>query len=261
VAQQINVLTKTLIMLEQYTPGHSGNATEFMAARSLQTHGAFIRPYLQPGMKILDCGCGPGTIAAGLAEAVGSSGQVIGIDFAESQIALARNRSKANLRFEVASVYRLPFADNTFDLVFSHALFEHLANPVRGIQELLRVLRPGGIAGLCSPDWGGFILSPANPRVDNAIGSYRALQEKNGGDTLAGRKLASWLQEGDFSVEKLEARYECYPDSKVIAEYLAIQLERNGVIEPAAALREWALLPSSLFAQAWVSAIGLKVVE
>jgi ubiquinone/menaquinone biosynthesis C-methylase UbiE len=243
-------------MLEQYTPGHSRNATEFMAARSFQTHGAFIRPYLRPGMKILDCGCGPGAISAGLAEAVGLSGQVIGIDFAESQIAVAQNRSTTNLTFEVGSVYELPFADNSFDLVLSHALFEHLANPVRAIQELLRVLRPGGIAGLCSPDWGGFILSPPNPRVEDAIGSYRALQEKNGGDTLAGRKLGSWLKEGNFSVEKLEARYECYPDSKVIAEYLAIQLEQTGTIEAAAALREWALLPWSLFAQAWVNAIG-----
>jgi ubiquinone/menaquinone biosynthesis C-methylase UbiE len=248
-------------MLEQYTPGHSRNATEFMAVRSLQTHGAFIRPYLQPGMKILDCGCGPGGISAGLAEAVGSSGQVIGIDSAESQVAVARNRSTANLRFEVGSVYLLPFADNTFDLVFSHALFEHLAHPARGIQELLRVLRPGGIAGLCSPDWGGFIVSPANPRVENAISSYRALQEKNGGDTLAGRKLGSWLKEADFSVEKLGARYECYSDSKLIAEYLAIQLEQTGILEPAAALREWAALPWSLFAQAWVSAIGLKMME
>jgi hypothetical protein len=69
------------------------------------------------------------------------------------------------------------------------------------------------------------------------------------------------LKEGNFSVEKLEARYECYPDSKLIAEYLAIQLEQTGIIEAAAALREWALLPWSLFAQAWVSAIGLKMVE
>ena len=73
-------------MGEQYTPGHSANATAFMAARSFSTHGEFIRPYLTPGMNVLDCGCGPGVISVGLAEAVGPNGHVTGIDFAESQV-------------------------------------------------------------------------------------------------------------------------------------------------------------------------------
>jgi hypothetical protein len=44
-------------MGEQYTPGHSANATAFMAARSFGSHGEFIKRYLTPGMKVLDCGC------------------------------------------------------------------------------------------------------------------------------------------------------------------------------------------------------------
>lgn len=56
----------------------------------------------------------------------------------------------------------------------------------------------------------------------------------------------------------MQARYECYPDSKLIADYLAIQLAQAGETESAAALREWAVLPWSLFAQAWVSAIAVK---
>jgi ubiquinone/menaquinone biosynthesis C-methylase UbiE len=104
----------------------------------------------------------------------------IGIDSAESQIAVAQNRSTANLTFEVGSVYELPFADNSFDLVLSHALFEHLANPVRAIQELLRVLRPGGIAGLCSPDWGGFILSPLIPGLKTQSAVIERFRRKMG---------------------------------------------------------------------------------
>ena len=69
------------------------NATAFMAARSFGTHGAFIGPYLKPGMKVLDCGCGPGAISIGLAEAVGPNGRVTGIDFAESQIAIAQGNA------------------------------------------------------------------------------------------------------------------------------------------------------------------------
>jgi SAM-dependent methyltransferase len=80
-------------MDEQYTPGYSANATAFMAARSFGSHGEFIRPYLKPGMKVLDCGCGPGAISIGLAEAVGLDGHVTGIDFGELQIAVAKSRA------------------------------------------------------------------------------------------------------------------------------------------------------------------------
>ncbi|MBV8278366.1 MAG: methyltransferase domain-containing protein, partial [Verrucomicrobia bacterium] len=183
-------------MDEQYTPGHSANATAFMAARSFNSHGEFIRAYLELGMKVLDCGCGPGAISVGLAEAVGESGHVTGIDFAESQIGIAKTRAISNLSFQIASVYELPFEDEAFDLMFSHALFEHLADPVRGVREIRRVLRTGGIAGLCSPDWGGFILSPTDDAVETAITRYRMLQEKNGGQTRAGRQLGSWIAGG-----------------------------------------------------------------
>ncbi|MDF5709516.1 MAG: hypothetical protein PUP90_18110 [Nostoc sp. S4] len=50
-------------MQEKYTPGYSSNATNFIANRSLDTHGAFFKPYLRPGMKLLDCSCGSGAIA------------------------------------------------------------------------------------------------------------------------------------------------------------------------------------------------------
>jgi ubiquinone/menaquinone biosynthesis C-methylase UbiE len=244
--------------MECYIPGHSLNATAFMAVRTLGTHCAFIEPWLKPGLQVLDCGCGPGAISVGLAEAVGPSGQVTGMDLAESQIAMAQARSAANLRFQVGSVYEMPFDDNAYDLVFSHALFQHLARPLAAIQEIRRILRPGGVAGLCSPDWNGFILSPISERVEAAIARYRALLEKNGGDTQAGRKLGSWLEAGGFSILKLNARYECYPDTKTIAEYLAIQLEHAGENDAGATLREWAMLPWSLFSESWVSAVAVK---
>lgn len=245
-------------MGEQYTPGHSANATAFMEARSFSSRGEFIRPYIKPGMTVLDCGCGPGAISIGLAETVGAAGHVTGIDFGESQIQIAKTRTTSNLSFQVASVYELPFENEAFDLVFSHALFEHLADPIRGVTEIRRVLRSGGVAGLCSPDWGGFILSPTDDAVETAIARYQMIQEKNGGQTRAGRQLVSWLAAGGLVPEKIQARYECYPDSRVIAEYLALQLEQTGDTESGSVLRVWAGLPRTLFAQSWVSAIAVK---
>ena len=55
---------------DTYLPGHSRNATDFMARRSLDSHGDFFLPYLTTGHAVLDCGCGPGTITLGIAERV-----------------------------------------------------------------------------------------------------------------------------------------------------------------------------------------------
>src|SRR5687768_3808048 len=117
---------------ESYTPGHSANATDFMSKRSFDSHGVFFGDHLRPGLRVLDCGCGPGSITLGIARQI-SPGEVVGVDFAESQILRAKQAAMqggiANIRFVVASCYRLPFEDASFDCAFSHALLEHLAEP------------------------------------------------------------------------------------------------------------------------------------
>jgi ubiquinone/menaquinone biosynthesis C-methylase UbiE len=90
-------------------------------------------------------------------------GQVTGIDVGESSIALARElateRKVSNVRFEVASVYELPFPDNTFDAVFSHNMPEHLNDPAKCFQEMHRVLKPGGVIGVRDVDGSGLLVS------------------------------------------------------------------------------------------------------
>ncbi len=65
-----------------YTPGHSENATGFMARRTIESHGEFFLPYLSPGVSVLDCGCGPGSITLSIADRIGN-GRVVGVDFGE----------------------------------------------------------------------------------------------------------------------------------------------------------------------------------
>lgn len=259
---------------ELYTPGYTENASDFMALRSVETHAQFFAPYLQPGMDLLDCGCGPGTITLGLAQRV-APGRVTGIDSGDSQIERARQNAAAhgvtNVEFRTASVYELPFADNTFDAVFSHALLEHLAEPVAALRELRRVLRPGGVAGVCSPDWSGFIIAPMSPELRAAIEFYKRIQTDNGGDVDAGGKLGSAMLDAGFTSVQMDARYECYRDRTHIGEYLAQRIEgedgqdyahgrgwrdRAGLARMAATLRNWQQKPDGLFAQAWVSAVG-----
>src|SRR5262249_33193449 len=146
----------------------------------------------------------------------------------ERATASAAQEGLANASFRVADCYALPFADNAFDRIFSNALLEHLSDPVRALQEMYRVLAPGGVIGICAPDWGGFLLSPPSDALSRAIEAYTGLQKRNGGDVHVGRKLGAHLAAAGFADVQMSARYECYPERGFIGEYLALQLEQQG---------------------------------
>ena len=99
---------------EVYTPGHTHNASEFMARRTLQSHGSFFLPFLSPGLSVLDCGCGPGSITLGIAQCVAPA-PVIGIDMGASQIEEATRLLKPPVRMhaskqQAATTCRWPIA-------------------------------------------------------------------------------------------------------------------------------------------------------
>src|SRR5436853_4687301 len=88
---------------EVYTIGYSERLRNLMARRTASACAGFLIPYLRPGMALLDCGCGPGSITLDLAEVV-APGAVIGVDREPTQIAVARElaveRGLTNVSFE-----------------------------------------------------------------------------------------------------------------------------------------------------------------
>ncbi len=263
-------------MVEQYTPGYSLNATNFMANRSVDSHAAFFKPYLRAGMKLLDCGCGPGTITLGFAALI-APGTVTGTDIGSSQISIAHENALkqgiSNVDFLAGNIDDLPFEDNSFDAAFSHAVLEHLQEPTKALKELFRVLKPGGVLGVRTPDWGGFLIAPSTPELDQAIEYYKLLQQHNGGNPYVGRHLRALLREAGFTGIKASASYECYEDLSAIGEYLALRIESSETFDKAvergwsdsqslgsmsSALRQWSQNPDGIFAQAWCEAVGQK---
>jgi SAM-dependent methyltransferase len=243
----------------QYTPGWSSGAVAFMERRTAETHAGAILPHLTPGTDLLDLGCGPGTITVGLARAV-SPGRVIAIDGEASQVELTRvraGREGLDVEAVVAEATRLPVPGGCVDAAFSHALLEHLADPVAALREVARALRPGGVAVVVSPDWGGFLLAPEDPVVAEAIRVLGGIQTANGGDIHIGRRLGEHMAAAGFEDIRMGARYEVYDDRAAIADYFAERLERESKESLAAALRAWGGLPGGMFAQAWVSATGV----
>jgi demethylmenaquinone methyltransferase / 2-methoxy-6-polyprenyl-1,4-benzoquinol methylase len=104
------------------------------------------RAELQPGDAALDVCCGTGDLALELTGHVGSEGTVIGCDFSEPMLDLAREKAggTAAVRFEWADALELPYADDRFDAVTIGFGARNLADLDRGLAELTRVLRPGG---------------------------------------------------------------------------------------------------------------------
>ncbi len=248
-------------MPETYTPGYSSTAEAFMLRRRLEPNGAFFLPYLKPGITVLDCGCGPGTITRDIAQHI-ATGRVTGLDFSLSQVERAARDAQAagirNIDFRQGSVYELPFAEDAFDAVFSHALLEHLRDPGRAAAEFLRVLKPGGMLGVCTPDWGGFVVAPPAPDVMEAFEAYKALQNRNGGDVCCGRKLGGYVAGAGFENVNMSSRYENYDPLTVIGDFLAVNFDEAGDAMHAAIWREWGRRPNGMFSQAWVACTANK---
>lgn len=249
---------------ERYTPGHTPNATAFMAERDFESHGFFLAPLLLPGFDVLDAGCGPATITAGIAERV-FPGRVTAMDVSAPQLEQARRltegREIMNIDFVAASAGATPFADHTFDVVFAHALMEHLGEPDLALREFHRVTRPGGFIGLCSPDWDNFELQSCPAKVGRALNAYRHMQERNGGDTRAGEHIKDWLRAAGFTLLAHDEWVEEYEDPARIAVYLALQLEGAGQFHHATALREWAARPGARFLQSWKYTTAVRADE
>jgi ubiquinone/menaquinone biosynthesis C-methylase UbiE len=258
---------------ELYTPGYTAAASDFMALRSAASHASFVLKYLRPTTRLLDGGCGPGSISCDLAASIlalptcgaqtsggqtSGGGQITGIDREPSQIDQARQRAAdrklINIAFQTASIYALPFPDASFDIVFAHALFEHLNDPAAALREMHRVLVPGGLAAVRSPDWGGFLVVPELPGVQDALNVYAQRQTDNGGDIHVGRKLPMLMTEAGFKPIDFSAEYDCSQPPAAIADYLASTLPESH----ADAMQRWGQHPYATFAQSWCHIVAEK---
>ncbi len=98
----------------------------------------------QPGMRVLDLACGPGTLSRPLAQKVRPGGEVVGVDLAPGMIELARAAETPNARFEVMDIEQLSFADASFDAAACGHGIQFVPELAVALREARRVLRPGG---------------------------------------------------------------------------------------------------------------------
>src|SRR5262245_40967132 len=114
-------------------------------ARSLKTAHLHLASLLHSGLKVLDVGCGTGSITAGIAEAVSPQGHAIGIDINVSLIEEARalHAKIPNLSFAICDIYSIPFL-NAFDIVSAARVLQWLSSPQDALRMLVAAAKRGG---------------------------------------------------------------------------------------------------------------------
>jgi ubiquinone/menaquinone biosynthesis C-methylase UbiE len=254
--------------MSQYTHGHDESVLRAHGARSAEGSAAYLLPHLQPGWRLLDVGCGPGTITTGLAEAVGP-GEVIGVDFAEQAVESARaaaaERGDTRTRFEQADVYALPYDDASFDVVHCHQVLHHLTDQVAALREMRRVCRPGGLVAVREVDYAGMVWFPELPGIGRWHETFRALSRSNGAEPDAGRKLRAWARQAGLEDARISSSTWTYASAadtawwgdsqaaRVVRSSFAEQSVERGLAtgadleEMAEAWRTWGADPDACF--------------
>jgi SAM-dependent methyltransferase len=205
---------------ETYTHGHHDSVLRSHRWRTAENSAAYLLDRLRPGARVLDVGCGPGTISIDLARHVGP-GTVLGIDREEQPLGEARTAAAeagvANVSFEVGDVYELAFEDASFDVVHAHQVLQHLREPVAALAEMRRVCRPEGVVAARDADYAAMTWYPAEPALDRWLELYHEVCHANGAEPDAGRRLLAWARAAGFTEVQSSADAWCFatPEERV----------------------------------------------
>lgn len=155
---------------------------------------------VRPGQTVVDLGCGPGTDLHSLAEAVTTTGAVIGVDHDQAAVEAARERTarQATVAVHRGDIHDLQLADRTADRARTDRVLQHVADPVLVLREAHRVLRPGGRIVMGEPDWDTLTID--HPDSDLSHSSTRYVTDEVVRNARIGRQLPRLAAEVGFEV-------------------------------------------------------------
>lgn len=218
-----------------YALGHGKDATSSHAARTAEVDAAFLLPHLKSNFRILDIGCGPGTITTSLCKYV-PDGQVVGIDMSPQVLAEANERADnlpsgrpKNVEFFCMDVLASEYASSlphaatstnttveptaipeawkgTFDVIYESQVLVHISNPVLALRNLKPLLKPGGMFALRDYDCQTFIFHPDPTGWLTKWGPLQGRMTKLLGSQseFGGRDLHIYCREAGLDPEKME---------------------------------------------------------
>jgi len=187
-------------MTDRYTHGHQESVVSAHATRTIANSAAYLEPHLVPGVRLLDVGCGPGSITAEFAARVAPGGTVLGIDYSAEVIERAtRDFGGSGATFQAMDLYALDIEDDQYDIVHAHQVLQHVSDPVAALKEMHRVARPGGIVAVRDADYAGMHWAPESPLLTQWMSVYRQVARSNDAEPDAGRHLVRWAREAGLT--------------------------------------------------------------
>jgi SAM-dependent methyltransferase len=171
---------------------------------------------IAPGMRVLDLGSGAGNVARLVAEAVGPSGSVLGVDADPEAVSLARRHTPAsNVEFQVADVQTLDGVPDGFDAVTGRLVLLYLSDAVAALRQAAARVRPGGIICMHECDLAYYWAGPETPLWAQTRARFVEAFEKAGFEPRMSLKLHSAYIEAGLPAPSLhlDAYTEGGPDA------------------------------------------------
>jgi SAM-dependent methyltransferase len=256
-----------------YTHGHHESVLRSHRWRTAENSAAYLLPHLRPGLRVLDVGCGPGTITLDLARLV-APGAVVGIEPPAEMVEAAASDAVAlgvgNVTFTVGDVYALDLdaldpGGRPFDVVHAHQVLQHVPDPVGALRAMRAACAPDGLVAARDSDYHGFIWYPADARLDRWLDLYQQVARADGGEPDAGRMLGAWAHAAGFSEVTNGASVWCFANEedrawwgglwadRVTSSRFATRAQELGLADEreladlADAFRSWAAHPDGWF--------------
>ena len=229
-------------MEQSQTPGSKPDnppaQTTLHETRTAQNSAAFLLAKLQslkasnPHLKLLDVGAGSGTISVSFAQLI-TDGHVTGIDLNATILprarAVAEKAGVQNIDFQEGSIYKLPFADETFDVTFCHQVLIHIGTPWDALREMLRVTKRGGVVAAREGDYETEAVWPELPALRKFHTLMAGLMSAGGGTPTAGRQLLSWalragVERSQIALSYSTSSYHTPGDRKTCCKFHYVSL-------------------------------------